>query len=391
MAEFSQPTPVDEAMPRPIHTQVSSNIFVLMLSHELKFSRWRDIQSRADETPVQEDETMEQLASEPPEPPGPPEPTRDVCGHPHGDFLHLLSTYIKLTKENISIAEGRPRRLDRRLPARFRDIIPQPLPILLPTLPQPPPPPPMGEPPSEPSAPLSEHSSTGLSLLSRLGRILQQPRRNMFGLLRKYDSGTLPVHDPEELVTLESVFDSHEPESDDTATEPSHAKSYGPYPNENSFLLGEWYHAGAEKSSTSFRDLVSIVGSPKYKPEDVRETTWDKINASLGRNDFDAVAPDDHDPDWMDVEDANWKKTPIQISVPFNSRAKAPGPKDFLAGDLYHRSLVSVIREKISNPHHDDEFHYEPYELFWQKSENGPTTTPPVQTRVDLTWDPTTL
>lgn len=281
-----------------------------------------------------------------------------------------------LVQRSMSIAEGRPRRLNRCLPARFRDVTPQLLPFVPLTLPPPmsPSPEPQTLPASgRPSPPSPEHSTSAPSLLSRLGRMLQQPQRNIFGLLRKYDTGTLPVHDPEELITLESVFDTHEPESANNSAEPSNLTIHDPYPNKNSFLVGEWYHAGTQKSRESFRDLLDIIGSLAFKPEDVRETPWDKIDEHLGRNDFDAVVPDDHNPDWLD-EDASWKKTPIRISVPFHSHAKTPGLKDFLAGDLYHRPIVSIICEKIKNLNHDKQFHYEPYELFWQTSDNGPRT-----------------
>jgi len=51
---------------------------------------------------------------------------------------------------------------------------------------------------------------------------------------------------------------------------------------------------------------------------------------------------------------------------PISQGSKALGPKDFLVGDLYHRSFVSVIREKLANSHDDRGFHYDPFKLFWQ-------------------------
>ncbi|OBZ78491.1 hypothetical protein A0H81_02022 [Grifola frondosa] len=41
----------------------------------------------------------------------------------------------------------------------------------------------------------------------------------------------------------------------------------------------------------------------------------------------------------------------------------------FLAGNLCHRRLVSIIRDKISNPEHHRHFTYEPYEVLWQPGE----------------------
>jgi len=80
---------------------------------------------------------------------------------------------------------------------------------------------------------------------------------------------------------------------------------------------------------------------------------------------------DEEDEEWMDGDDG-WKSTPINISVPFHSRTKKPGPQNYLVGHLHHRSLISVIREKLANAEHMQHFHYDPFELFWQPSDTGP-------------------
>ena len=51
--------------------------------------------------------------------------------------------------------------------------------------------------------------------------------------------------------------------------------------------------------------------------------------------------------------------------MPFHSHAKNQGCKDYTVQGFYHHSLVSIVREKISNPAHAAFFHYEPYELWW--------------------------
>ena len=56
-------------------------------------------------------------------------------------------------------------------------------------------------------------------------------------------------------------------------------------------------------------------------------------------------------------------------------------------GYLYHRSLVSVIREKLANPHHTSHFHYQPFELFWQPT----NTSPAVQVHGELYMSPAFL
>jgi hypothetical protein len=92
--------------------------------------------------------------------------------------------------------------------------------------------------------------------------------------------------------------------------------------------------------------------------------------------------------EWMDV-DGGWTRTPVTISVPFQKRRgeridRQAGPQDYIVADFYHRSLVSVIREKLSSPEHDRHFHYEPYELNWQP----PNLPHPIKTYGELYTSP---
>jgi Plavaka transposase len=102
----------------------------------------------------------------------------------------------------------------------------------------------------------------------------------------------------------------------------------------------------------------------------VRHTRWAKIDAELGQNDFDGDSSSVEEGVWED-EDAGWHRSPIEISVPFHNRAKNSGPKNFIVGELYHRSLVSVIHEKLVDPHDDQYFHYEPFQLFWNPTDSS--------------------
>jgi hypothetical protein len=137
---------------------------------------------------------------------------------------------------------------------------------------------------------------------------------------------------------------------------------FGPYPNENSFLLGDWYwNHGAQKSQKSFKELVDIVASPGFKPEDVRHMRWSAVDKTLGLADF-----DDGGGEWED-EDTGWKQSPIMIDVLFHQQMKSSeGWHRHVVGHLYHRSIVSVIKEKLANLVDNQHFHYEPYELLWK-------------------------
>jgi hypothetical protein len=198
-------------------------------------------------------------------------------------------------------------------------------------------------------------------------RHIFQTTRNVFGLFRRYLSEKLPSHDPEEHNAPLDLTD--EPTVAASPHPADNRNAFDPFPNKSSFRLADWHwNHGIQKSRDSFKKLLSIVGDPEFCPEDVRQTNWTKIDSKLAANNFDEI--EEEDAEWMDV-DAGWNRTPITISVPFHHRTKNPGPQDYTIGELYHRSFVSVIREKLENPHDDRHFHYEPFELFWQPTDTS--------------------
>ncbi|KZP23227.1 hypothetical protein FIBSPDRAFT_737822 [Athelia psychrophila] len=263
-----------------------------------------------------------------------------------------------------SIAESSSyARQNRNLPLRFRVPLPQPLPpVVLPADPDPPVALESTPPPTVPET--SRHS---------LLRQRFTTRRNIFGLFRRYFSSEPPSHDPEEFIGLQDLSEEHlqrdrEPPPTNVAPGSLTVSAFYPYPNESSFQLGDWYWKGAQKSQESFSRLVNIISNPTFRPEDIQGVSWSKINTAL------ASDPEgDSGIEWLD-EVAGWKRTPIKILVPFHSRAKSRGPKEYIAGELFHRSLVSILREKLSNPEHAEGFHYEPFELFWQPGDQSTKT-----------------
>ena len=104
--------------------------------------------------------------------------------------------------------------------------------------------------------------------------------------------------------------------------------------------------------------MIKIVGNPNFRPEHVNGTCWDFINTQL------QAGAEETGPG------AGWTKTAITIKVPFHNQTPKPGVYDYHVGDMYHRTLISVIREKLANAQHDELFHYQPYNLFWQHKES---------------------
>lgn len=178
---------------------------------------------------------------------------------------------------------------------------------------------------------------------------------NIFGLYRHYVGGAkYPGHDPEQELGPASF--SNIPQPTDGGL-----MSYGPYPNLTAFRLGEWYwNGGTQKSHASFRKLVKIIGSEDYNPEEIRRVNWDQIDTTLGINDWDSK-------EWED-EDAGWQRSSVRISVPFHRYTPKPGVRDYAIHNFYHRSLISVIREKLTKTSDMRHFHLEPYQLLWHHS-----------------------
>ena len=242
------------------------------------------------------------------------------------------------------LAQRQDHREHPQLPQRFRDVLPEPL-VALPVLPVPMPLElnlPVMPSPAAPSA------QAPLSVLSRVRKILKSSR-NIFGLFRQYHATHFPEHDPDQNIAVDEMDTNPDMNPDTSSTPP--IDTYHPYPNQTSFLLGEWYwNDGVKNSQSSFSNLLDIIGHPEFQPEDVTKTNWRCINTQLG-NSMDDHGPNDLEDGWEDeVIDGDWVNTPIKIRVPFHKRMLHPGQEEFMAGTLHHRKLVSVIQEKVSSP-----------------------------------------
>jgi hypothetical protein len=212
--------------------------------------------------------------------------------------------------------------------------------------------------PTEPDAIAADHD-TQSSLRSRVRRIIRTPR-NIFGLVRQYFAVEPPSVDPEDYVTLADMS----PHSASIDSPHQSRSKWRPFPNKSSFLLGNWHwNGGLQKSQSEFKDLINIVGDPFFHSEDVRHTPWNSIFAKLGDSD-----PDEIPEEWLDI-DAGWRTKRVEIKVPFHRRMKNPGTSQFVGAELYHRSLVEVIKERVSDPHTGSQFHLEPYQVLWKPTD----------------------
>jgi hypothetical protein len=214
------------------------------------------------------------------------------------------------------------------------------------------------------SPPAASASQEPLSVPSRVRAILKSTR-NKFGLFRQYRAAHFPEHDPDENLTSDILMNGSSANTSSNLP----VDTYYPYPNQSSFLLGEWYwNDGAKKSQSGFKNLLKIIGHPDFQPQDVARVKWQRIDAQLGGDLLGDVSDgEESENGWEDERpETDWVETPIKIKVPFHSRTRHPGQEEFEAGKLRHRKLIPVIREKISRSSSFAHFHLEPYELHWQ-------------------------
>ena len=126
---------------------------------------------------------------------------------------------------------------------------------------------------------------------------------NTFNLFHVYDNNAIPVHDPEDqssdlgnsalhMVNVVQGFNLENP--------------FHPYLNENSWHLGDWYwNQGMQKSKKSFTNLLDIIRSTDFQPEDVSHTNWAAIDHKLDSQKA---------PEWQDL--AEWMDDGRELSRP---------------------------------------------------------------------------
>ena len=76
---------------------------------------------------------------------------------------------------------------------------------------------------------------------------------------------------------------------------------------------------------------MNILNDPEFNLEDVRDVNWDQVNNLLAMDD---------EREWVD-ENAGWMRTPVTISVPYQSRRGQPS-------DPTRNFIGIIIQEKIS-------------------------------------------
>lgn len=150
---------------------------------------------------------------------------------------------------------------------------------------------------------------------------------------------------------------------EELSPEAEDAKLLAPFPNISSFELGEWFYGqGSQKSIKDFKALVRILTSPTFSLDDIRETKWTGVFQDLGKNKED-INPKTSQ--WVD--DSGWKTTEVKIDVPVHHRMlQGHGVESRVVGTLHHRSIVSILEERVRNAPGLQFLHLDGHELRWK-------------------------
>ena len=239
-------------------------------------------------------------------------------------------------------------------PSLFRDVLPAPE---VPVLPQP-------DSQHKPANPTP--SQSGVPSGTTPEPKLEETNPNVFGLYKSYKlySGDIP-YDPDGSSTPSDFRERPDSPAEPSGTSSS-SPSLHPFPNLNSFRLGEWFWSDDhEKSQRSFQNLLGIVGSETFNPADIRNVNWNQINQSLAASQF-----EDDGAGGIGLDDGtSWRSTPVTIQVPISKSSARPGSYPFMVPDFYHRPLVPIIKEKLESATHQERFHTLGSELRWKPGE----------------------
>jgi len=236
-------------------------------------------------------------------------------------------------------SSGRPHRR-RRLPARYRDNLPEAAPTEIVN-----------------PAPLPVLQQVTLLVRNRFSTL-----SNVFGMWRQYLYR--PSYDPDHLISPEDLYNTHAmnniPETsleEDTGTEPAEQMlecnnlDGSGYSNRSVELLMNWQNSGSSnKSNLEVSRLVNdVLRDPQFLVRDLEKFDAKRENQRADK--FEKTSP----------HLRFFTETSVPIDVP--SGSKDVPPRTFYVPGLHYRKLVSVIRAAFDSPL-ADKFHYNPFKLY---------------------------
>lgn len=130
---------------------------------------------------------------------------------------------------------------------------------------------------------------------------------NRFGLSRLHKRR--PVQQPDVSTDLQTLYTPTESQRVDPLPERALKQIIAPYPNLSSFLFGGHNHwlGGNKKTQGSRKSLQDIITRPEFRPKDIENVDFIKLDEKLSSNDIEAP--------WV-RDKADWKSASVTIGVP---------------------------------------------------------------------------
>lgn len=206
--------------------------------------------------------------------------------------------------------------------------------------------------------------------------------KNAFGLSRLYRGRPTRVPDmglPLEQLATENVMLPPPP----SGNKRSISDIIWPYPNLSSFKLGKWFWNDGHKKSKGARQslLDDVILSDDFSPEDLRGVNFNHLDHIL-------AAPKEPAAPW---DDNGWTESKVRITIPtgikttkatkkqkaaavqaarrhheVDEEAEPFETRKFDVPKFHHRSLLHIMRSVIEQDEASKNFHYHPFELFWE-------------------------
>ena len=230
----------------------------------------------------------------------------------------------------LTTATGRPNR-NRRLPARYRDEVPQSVPPVIVSPPDPDP---------EPT-----------SQLPRVFLIVRDGLKTIFGAFGLWRNYThRPSYDPD-LIVPDDDLAKPLPNHTSDCPGPAHPGPPWPYKNMSVYHFMTWLNTGSKsKSEGEAQRLVDkVLQAEDFNPSDLHGLNIRRENKLLDL--LEKTLP------LLD----GFKKASVSIEVPSGDRNIRP--TKFTIPGLHYRTLTSVIQSAFQHPlaHH---YHFSPFKLF---------------------------
>ncbi|KAJ7455182.1 hypothetical protein FB451DRAFT_1049027 [Mycena latifolia] len=226
-----------------------------------------------------------------------------------------------------------------RLPARYRDILPE---VVAPV-----------EDANPPDVDVPPNTVQRVHLIVRE---TYQTVANTFGLWRAYLHR--PTYDPDSLISVDDLSNQF-PAGPPEAPPQLSTKAPQPSANASTTLLMSWQNNGhTTKSAGQLNSLVhDVLLDPKFKIEELKGFNAERAEKQVEKDAAEAF------PLLQDFQTAS-----VEIEVPSGSTS-IPS-RVFSIPGLYYRSLVSVINAAFADPL-SRHFHFAPFKLFHKVRSNA--------------------